>query len=69
MLQEINLLQDIVSNLGFPIVMVAYFIWDKYKTMTPLIDAINNNTTVLRMLLTKIDKEEILVESGESHGE
>ena len=68
-MQEINLLQDIISNLGFPIVMVIYFIWDKYKTMTPLIDAINNNTTVLRMLLTQIDKEEILVESGESHGE
>ena len=68
-MQEINLLQDIISNLGFPIVMVIYFIWDKYKTMTPLIDAINNNTTVLRMLLTKIDKEELIVESGESDGE
>ena len=59
MLQEINLLQDIVSNLGFPIVMVGYFIWDKTKVTNTLVKAIQDNTIVMNRLLSKLDSDEL----------
>ena len=40
--------------------MVLYFIWDKYKVTSNLVQAINNNNKILSMLLTKLD----LVEEG-----
>lgn len=57
---DINTIQQMISSLGFPVCMVVYFIWDKYKTMQPMIDAVQNNTLVLNRLLTKIDHEELL---------
>ena len=54
---EIN---EIISTLGFPVAMVLYFIWDKYKVTSNLVQAINNNNKILTMLLTKLD----LVEEG-----
>ena len=57
---EISLLQELVGSLGFPIAMVVYFIWDKYKTMQPMIEAIKNNTLVLNRLLMKMDQGELL---------
>ena len=62
---EPSLLQETIGSLGFPIAMVCYFIWDKYKTMQPMIEAIKNNTLVLNRLLTKIDKEELLGDINE----
>ena len=56
----INELNEIISTLGFPIAMVFYFIWDKYKVTSNLVQAINNNNKMLTMLLTKLD----LVEEG-----
>ena len=57
---DINTIKEITSNLGFPVAMVLYFIWDKYKVTSNLVQAINNNNKILSMLLTKLD----LVEEG-----
>ena len=48
-------LTEFMNTMGFPIAMVLYFIWDKEKTMKPIVDAINNNTTVLTVLCEKVD--------------
>ena len=57
---DVNTITEIISNLGFPVAMVLYFIWDKYKVTSNLVQAINNNNKILSMLLTKLD----LVEEG-----
>lgn len=57
---DLNTITEIMSNLGFPVAMVLYFIWDKYKVTSNLVQAINNNNKILSMLLTKLD----LVEEG-----
>ena len=57
---SINEINDIISTLGFPVAMVIYFIYDKYKVTSNLVQAINNNNKILTMLLTKLD----LVEEG-----
>ena len=57
---DINTITEIISNLGFPVAMVLYFICDKYKVTSNLVQAINNNNKILSMLLTKLD----LVEEG-----
>ena len=57
---SINEINEIISTLGFPVAMVIYFIWDKYKVTSNLVQAINNNNKILSMLLTKLD----LVEEG-----
>lgn len=57
---DLNAITEIISNLGFPVAMVLYFIWDKYKVTSNLVQAINNNNKILSMLLTKLD----LVEEG-----
>ena len=57
---DLNTITEIISNLGFPVAMVLYFIWDKYKVTSNLVQAINNNNKILSMLLTKLD----LVEEG-----
>ena len=57
---DLNTITEIISNLGFPVAMVLYFIYDKYKVTSNLVQAINNNNKILSMLLTKLD----LVEEG-----
>lgn len=54
----IDAITQVVNNLGFPIAMVVYFIWDKTKITNQMVAAINNNTTIIQKLLTKIDREE-----------
>ena len=56
----INEINEIISSVGFPVAMVIYFIWGKYKVTSNLVQAINNNNKILNMLLTKLD----LVEEG-----
>lgn len=56
---DIATIQQLISNLGFPIVMVGYFIWDKTKTTNKLVEAINNNNLILTRLLEKLDASEI----------
>lgn len=58
-MEYIDLLKDVINNLGFPIAMVGYFIWDKQKTMQPLIDSINNMNQLLAILCDKLDLKEV----------
>lgn len=52
---SIEVIKDLIGNFGFPIVMVIYFIWDKYKVTSNLVQAINNNNRILTMLLGKLN--------------
>lgn len=56
---DLNAVTTLINTLGFPIVMVGYFIWDKTKTTNKLVEAINNNNTILAKLLTKLNSEEL----------
>ena len=47
----VQILTDLINNMGFPIAMVAYFIWDKTKVTNQLVTAINNNNVILQKLL------------------
>lgn len=58
-MEYIDLVKDVINNLGFPITMVGYFIWDKQKTMQPLIDSINNMNQLLAILCDKLDLKEV----------
>lgn len=59
-MEILQLIEQTINNLGFPIAMVVYFIWDKNKTLQPVVDAVNNNSKILEKLLVKIDAEELL---------
>lgn len=61
---DIATIQQMIANLGFPICMVGYFIWDKTKTTNSLVTAINNNNVILSRLLTKLDSDELLEGAG-----
>ena len=50
---------ELINNIGFPIAMVLYFIWDKSRITNQLTNAINNNNMILEKLLTKLDLEDI----------
>lgn len=50
---------DLINGVGFPIAMVAYFIWDKTKVTSQMVTAINNNNLVLQKLITVLGKEEL----------
>ena len=56
---DINVLQELINTMGFPIVMVGYFIWDKTKVTNTLVKAIQDNTIVMNRLLSKLDAEEL----------
>lgn len=67
--ETMNYIMELINSLGFPIAMVGYFIWDKYKTTSSMIETIralqetiSNNTLVLNKLLVKMDKEDLLHE-------
>ena len=53
---DVNMIKDLISNLGFPIVMVGYFIWDKTKVTNKLVEVINNNNVILNKLISKLDR-------------
>lgn len=61
-MENINIITELINTLGFPIVMVAYFIWDKTKTTNKLINVIDNNNTILNKLLIKLGAEELTEE-------
>ena len=49
---DVTMIKDLISNLGFPIVMVGYFIWDKTKVTNKLVEVINNNNVILNKLIS-----------------
>lgn len=70
MAELMNFLTEFINTMGFPIAMVVYFIWDKEKTMKPLIEAMNNNNIVMQenatMLGMILDKLNVCLPSKES---
>ena len=59
MAELFQFLTEFINTMGFPIAMVVYFIWDKEKTMKPMIEAINNNTTILTVLCEKVNFKDL----------
>ena len=55
----VQILTDLINNMGFPIAMVAYFIWDKTKVTNQLVTAINNNNVILQKLLAVIGRDDL----------
>lgn len=55
----IQTITTLINNLGFPIAMVVYFIWDKTRITNQLVTAINNNNVILNKLLLKLDAEDL----------
>lgn len=53
---DFNLISDAINMFGFPALMVAYFMYDRAKTITPMINAVNNNTLVISKLADKIEE-------------
>lgn len=60
MAETAQIFNEVISNLGFPICMVVYFIWDKTHVTTQLTEAIENNNTILTRLLEKLDSYELV---------
>lgn len=45
---------NMISDLGFPVAMVVYFIWDKNNSNKSMIQAINNQNKILNKILVKL---------------
>ena len=58
-MDAVQILTDLINNMGFPIAMVAYFIWDKTKVTNQLVTAINNNNMILQKLLSVIGRDDL----------
>lgn len=56
---EVDIITQLINTMGFPIVMVGYFIYDKYKSTNELIRVIENNNVILNKLLVKLGAEEL----------
>lgn len=55
---DINFITELINTMGFPIVMVGYFIWDKNKCMAQMCEAIKNNTLIMEKIIVKLDMDE-----------
>ena len=58
-MEAYQIVTDLINNMGFPIAMVAYFIWDKTKITNQLVTAINNNNMGLQKLLTVMGRDDL----------
>ena len=56
-IMDINEIMTLVSTLGFPIVMCGAMFYQNTKTIAELKDTIQNNTTVMKLILQKIGDE------------
>lgn len=45
---------NMISDLGFPVAMVVYFIWDKNNSNKSMIQAINTQNKILNKILVKL---------------
>lgn len=52
---ELETILTAISTVGFPIVMCLIIFYQNEKTIDTLKDTINNNTSVTRELIAKID--------------
>ena len=55
---DANFITELINTMGFPIVMVGYFIWDKNKCMSQMCEAIKNNTLIMEKIMVKLDMDE-----------
>ncbi|MEM3554479.1 MAG: YvrJ family protein [Candidatus Micrarchaeaceae archaeon] len=53
---DINLIQQLISSLGFPIFVAVYLLWREEKKLEKLEDIIQQNTLVLQKLCEKLDE-------------
>ena len=60
-----EVITGIVSELGFPIAMVVYFIWDKNNTNKSMIKAINTQNKILNKILIKLGCYDLIDEESE----
>lgn len=58
-MENVNVLVELINTMGFPIVMVGYFIWDKTKVTNKLVQTIDNNNLILSKLLAKLNASSI----------
>lgn len=49
---------NIVSSVGFPILVAWYFITKMQKTLEIVIQSVNNNTTTIKLLVQKLGGKE-----------
>jgi len=54
-----SIFTNVINNMGFPIAMVCYFIWDKTKVTNQLSQAIENNNLVINKLITVLKHDEL----------
>ena len=57
-MEIIDIISQLLANLGFPVAMVVYFIWDKTKITSELTEAINNNNIILTRILEHFSSED-----------
>lgn len=58
-METVDIITQLINTLGFPIVMVGYFIFDKTKVTNQLIAVIENNNLILNKLLVKLGAEDL----------
>lgn len=67
-MEMFDMIQTMINSLGFPAVMVLYFIWDKKTCMESLTKAIENNTIVMTKLLTKLGVDDLVEDPDSEEG-
>ena len=50
-----NVIMQLVSNLGFPIIMVGVLVYYIYNMMNPLVNAITEMTKAIDEILDRLD--------------
>ena len=50
-----NMIMQLVSNLGFPIIMVGVLVYYIYNMMNPLVNAITEMTKAIDEILDRLD--------------
>lgn len=50
-----NVIMQLVSNLGFPIIMVGILVYYIYNMMNPLVNAITEMTKAIDEILDRLD--------------
>ena len=58
-MEHYTFINDLINNLGFPIAMVCYFIWDKNTSTKKLIKVVENNNKILSKLLVRLGYEDL----------
>lgn len=60
---DVNVIAQLITSFGFPIVMCGALCWYVYKVQTKLTDIVNENTAAIRELIYKLDF--MRIEGGE----